>query len=189
MNLQKFIIKPELVTNITFNKSKIKFLNNVKKKDWVSIGYHEYDKEDIRLEQFDGFCARLKSSGVNTKLKISSKFRKTDLYFNFFIYHPYLFDLMVHKKNKYNKKINSQIHPNFVRWKIVQERYWRHRRLGSDYWFPYASFDWYEDDDEIYQPFEELPQNIEFLKSREKNISNLFYFRNKKWLKNLKKNT
>jgi hypothetical protein len=138
------------------------------------------------LEQFDGFCVKLKSSGVNTKLSISSKFRKIDLHFNFFIYHPYLFDVMKHIKNKNENKISSYTHSNFIKWKIVQERYWRHRRLGSDYWFPYASFDWYEDDNEIYQPFEEIPQNIEFLKIREKNLANLFYFRNKKWLNKIK---
>ena len=187
MFLQKFIIKPELAFNFGFNKSKRKFAKNVNKKDWVSVGYHEYDKEDIRLEQFDGFCLKLKSSGVNTKLSISSKFRKTDLYFNFFIYHPYLFDVMSHKENKDRKKINSQLHPNFINWKKVQTNYWKHRRLGSDYWFPYASFDWYEDDDEVYQPFEDIPQNIEFFKIREKNLANLFHFRNKKWVNTLKK--
>jgi hypothetical protein len=33
MNLQKFIIKPELITNFNFNKSKAQFIKNVKKKD------------------------------------------------------------------------------------------------------------------------------------------------------------
>jgi hypothetical protein len=34
-----------LAFNFGFNKSKIKFAKNVNKKDWVSVGYHEYDKE------------------------------------------------------------------------------------------------------------------------------------------------
>lgn len=185
MSLQKFIIKPELTYNLGFNKSKEKFVKNVKKKDWVSVGYHEYDKEDIRLEQFDGFCFRLKSSGVNTKLSISSKFRKTDLFFNFFIYHPYLFDVMSHKEKTDSKKIISHVHPNFTNWKKVQTNYWKHRRLDSDYWFPYASFDWYEADNKVYQPFQDIP--IEFLKIKENNLTKMFYFKNKKWLNYKKK--
>lgn len=187
MSWQKFLNSIELTNKKNFLKTKHKFKASLKKKDWISLGYHESEKEYIRLEQFDGQCIQLKSKGINTKLILTSKFRRNNLQLNFFLYHPHLFDIIKHKQQKKTTIVNCKPHPDYVNWKIVQERYWRHRRPGSFFWFPNAAFDWYEEDDEnskVWDPIEELPQDKKWAAACKRATFNHFYFHNRIWRKN-----
>lgn len=97
MNYKKFINKIELLENRNSFNSKFFFKKNIKKKDFVLLGYHEFDKEEIQLEQFDGICLKFRSSGLNTKLVLNSQLSRDKVKLNFFFYNPSLFDIDIVK--------------------------------------------------------------------------------------------
>jgi ribosomal protein L19 len=80
------------------SKSKTAFHRKVKKGDFVSIIYYDIEKEQIKLQQFTGFCNRFRSKGLNSKITVSSLVNKVTIQQNFFLYSKMVLDISVLKK-------------------------------------------------------------------------------------------
>jgi ribosomal protein L19 len=93
MNYKKFINNKNILHDRSHLLYKSFFSWKINKKDAISVAYHEYDKEEIRLEQYNGYCLKFRSCGLNSKLVLSSRFDKNKVILNFFYYNPYLFDI------------------------------------------------------------------------------------------------
>ncbi len=76
-------------------KSKKSFHKKIKKGDLVSIIYFELDKEQIRLQQFIGFCLSFTSKSLNTKIRVSNSIGKIGVIQKFFLYSPSLIDMAI----------------------------------------------------------------------------------------------
>lgn len=96
MNYFNFVKKQYTSRNKKLQSLKKTYRMNIKKNNIISVGYHEYDKEEIKLEFYKGACQRIKGSGVNTKIILLSRLDRTNVKLNFFLYNPFLFDLMKH---------------------------------------------------------------------------------------------
>ncbi len=92
MNYHKFINKKERLKNKTLLKYKTYQYQYIKKNDFISVGYHEYDKEEINLELYTGTCSDLKGTGLNKKIKMFINLQGTDVRLNLFMYNPHVFD-------------------------------------------------------------------------------------------------
>ncbi len=92
MSYYKFINKKERLKNKSLLWYKTNQYKNIKKNDFISVGYHEYDKEEINLELYKGACTDIKGIGVNKKIKMFSSLQGTEVRLNFFMYNPYVFD-------------------------------------------------------------------------------------------------
>lgn len=96
MNYQEFINKRQNLRNKNSLKLKNDYYKNIYKKDIISVGYHEYDKEEIKLELYKGICLQFKGKGLNKKIVLNTRLNKTKVVLNFFFFNPHLFDLMKH---------------------------------------------------------------------------------------------
>lgn len=92
MSYKAFINKPNLFQYKDSLSFKLKNSFNIKKNDLLVVGYHEHDKEEIKLEQYMGYCVKMRKNGANTKLVMDCKLQKTKLRLNFFFFNPFLFD-------------------------------------------------------------------------------------------------
>jgi hypothetical protein len=77
MNYLKFINGKQDLRNKRLLQLKNDYRKNIKKKDNISVGYHEYDKEEIKLEFYRGNCVRVKGVGINTKIILYGRLDKT----------------------------------------------------------------------------------------------------------------
>ena len=97
MNFLKFINRQENLFVKMNLESKNSLTKKIRKNSIISLGYHEYDKEEIRLENYRGACLKFKSNNLNSKLVLRSKLDKEVITLNFFFYNPFLFD--IHKES------------------------------------------------------------------------------------------
>lgn len=94
MNYFQFINKKERIRDKdkTFLKIKLETYKTINKNSFVSVGYHEFDKEDVDLELYRGVCINKKGKGLNKKLKMVCNLDGTKVKLNFFIFTPHFFD-------------------------------------------------------------------------------------------------
>lgn len=191
MNYKTLLNSTKLIYNNNFVPSKKIIAKTIKKKDFVSIGFHDYEKEEIRLEQFDGQCIKFRSAGLNSKLTLYSKFRKSTIKLNFFLYSPHIFDIIKHTDSNYKKlvEIKEKNHPEYIYLKKNKAMAvgFKPRRNTSFFYFPKAAYPWYREDEEIWSPVPPLPCDARFYKAKEEEAWRYFYFRNKKWRKKIRK--
>ena len=93
MNYKCFINKTELLKNYKKTSFKKSFHYNIRKKDSILLGYHEYDKEEIVPETYKGTCLKFRKNGANSKLVLISLLDNSEVILNFFYYNPSLFDI------------------------------------------------------------------------------------------------
>ena len=86
-----------ILQKLEFNKIKVKakkvFQSKVSKGDFVSIIYYDFEKEQIRLQQFTGVCVKLKSKGLNTKIYVRNFIGQVMIEQQFFLYSPSVLDV------------------------------------------------------------------------------------------------
>lgn len=92
MNYYKFINNKYRLKNKISLLTKTTQYKNIRKNDFISVGYHEYDKEEINLELYKGSCIDIKGTGINKKIKMFTNLEGTQVRLNFFMFNPYVFD-------------------------------------------------------------------------------------------------
>lgn len=98
MSYKIFSSKKELVNHYknAYNYSnKISFQKRVNKFNTISLGYHEFDKEYIKLEKFTGKCLKFKSKDINTKFSLLVQLDNEKVLINTFLYQPFVFDIHI----------------------------------------------------------------------------------------------
>jgi ribosomal protein L19 len=90
--LQKF------ESNYLLSKSKNLFAKNVSKGDIVSIIYYDFEKEQVRVQQFTGVCRSFKSAGLNSKLSVYNVVGKIAVQQQFFLYSKVIADVSIIRK-------------------------------------------------------------------------------------------
>jgi ribosomal protein L19 len=90
--LQKF------ESNSLLSKSKSLFAKNVSKGDIVSIIYYDFEKEQVRVQQFTGICRAFKSAGINSKLSVYNVIGKIAVQQQFFLYSKVVADVAIVRK-------------------------------------------------------------------------------------------
>ncbi len=76
-------------------KFKNKFHHKVSKGDFISVIYFDLDKEQVRLQQFIGYCIKLQSKGINTKMCVRNKIGRVVIEQQFFLYSRSVVDIAV----------------------------------------------------------------------------------------------
>ena len=79
-------------------KSKKEFHKKVSKGDFISVIYFDIEKEQIRLQQFTGFCTKFKSKGLNTKIYLRNVLGQVAVEQQFFFYSPSVLDVAILRK-------------------------------------------------------------------------------------------
>ena len=90
--LQKF------ESNFLLSKSKALFAKNVAKGDIVSIIYYDFEKEQVRVQQFTGVCRAFKSAGLNSKLSVYNVIGKIAVQQQFFLHSKIVADVAIVRK-------------------------------------------------------------------------------------------
>jgi ribosomal protein L19 len=79
-------------------KAKKHFHKKVTKGDFISIIYFDLEKEQIRLQQFTGFCRNFKSKGLNTKVEVRNSIGHILVAQQFFLYNQSVLDVAILRK-------------------------------------------------------------------------------------------
>lgn len=90
--LQKF------ESNFLLSKAKTLFAKNIAKGDIVSIIYYDFEKEQVRVQQFTGVCRAFKSAGFNSKISVYNVIGKTTVQQQFFLYSKVVADVSIVRK-------------------------------------------------------------------------------------------
>lgn len=76
---------------------KQQFSKSVKKGDLIHLGYHEHQKEDTKLETYQGYCIYFRSKGINSKLKLFINLKNSKIQVIFFLFNIHLYDIKINK--------------------------------------------------------------------------------------------
>jgi len=79
------------------NKTKKIFHEKISVGDLVSVIYYDLEKEQIRLQQFTGYCVKFKPKGFNTKLYLRNSFNQISIEQQFFLYSRSVLDVNILK--------------------------------------------------------------------------------------------
>ena len=89
-----------IIKKIEYNviKKKLDKLN-IPKGKLVSIIYYDFEKEQIRLQQFTGFCTQFKPKGINTKLSVRNSFTSIlSIEQQFFVHNSAVLNVLIDAK-------------------------------------------------------------------------------------------
>ncbi len=82
----------------TKKKAKKEFHKKISRGDFISVIYYDIEKEQIRLQQFTGFCTKFKSKGLNTKIYVRNVLGSISVEQQFFFYSPSVLDVAILRK-------------------------------------------------------------------------------------------
>lgn len=81
-------------------KSKNKFHSKVSKGDFVSIVYYDIEKEQVRLQQFNGLCTKVRSNGFSSKIHLQNILNRVVVSQQFFIYSKSVVDVAILRRKQ-----------------------------------------------------------------------------------------
>lgn len=93
-------ILQKLESKKTSLKSKTKFHSKVSKGDFVSVVYYDIEKEQVRLQQFNGICTKIRSNGFNSKIHLQNVLNKIVVTQQFFLYSKSVVDVAILRRRQ-----------------------------------------------------------------------------------------